>query len=297
MTGMVDTKLLNLRVFVRVARLGSFAAAARELRLSTTAVSRRVASLEEGLGARLLHRTTRRLSLTPAGGVALERAERLLDDLQELKDAVAGDGRPRGHLRVAAGVSLGRAVLHEGLPAFIEAHPEVSIEVILNDRPVNLVDERIDLAVRIGRLADSSLVIRKLSSVGHLVCAAPHWLAARGPVDPEELQAYARIVDTNQPLAWRLTGPSGEGLEVEASGRYAVNNAHAARDACSSGLGLAMLPDFVARPLLARGDLVDALPGWTGPELGLYAVVLERRWASAAVRALIDHIEELIADV
>jgi len=102
-------------------------------------------------------------------------------------------------------------------------------------------------------------------------------------------------VDTNQPLVWHLSGPGDEHIEVEASGRYAVNSAHAARDACLAGLGLAMLPDFVAAPMLACGALVDALPGWTGPEFGLYAIVLERRWASAAVRALVEHIQQLVS--
>jgi len=291
----METHSLDLRAFVRVARLGSFAAAARELRLSTTAVSRRVANLEEDLGVRLLHRTTRRVSLTPAGSVALERAEQLLSDLQELRDVVAGDEEPRGHIRVSAGVSLGHALLHEGLPEFLATHPEVSIEVVLTDRPVDLVAERIDLAVRIGKLADSNLVARRLGRVKHMVCAAPDWLEANGPVLPKTIRTLPLIVDTNQPRSWHLVGPEGAELEVEASGRYAVNSAHAARDACRAGLGLAMLPDFVGRSALERGELVDAFPGWTGPELGLYAIVLERRWVSAAVRSLVEHVRRLVA--
>lgn len=288
--GTVDANSIDLRAFVRVARLGSFAAAAREMRMSTTAVSRRVASLETDLGARLLHRTTRNVSLTPSGTVALERAEQLLSDLQELRDVVGGDEAPRGHIRITAGVSLGHALLHESLPAFLLAHPEVSVEVVLTDRHIDLVSERIDLGIRIGTLADSNLVARRLGAVGHLICAAPDWLDANGPVLPEKIHSLPRIVDTNQPLAWRLTGPDGTPLEVEASGRYAANSAHAARDACRAGIGLAMLPDFVAQPSLQRGEIVDAFPGWAGPDVGVYAVVLQRRWVSAAVRALVDHV-------
>ncbi|MCA9572645.1 MAG: substrate binding domain-containing protein, partial [Myxococcales bacterium] len=227
---------------------------------------------------------------------ALERAEQLLSELRELRDVVAGDEAPRGHIRITAGVSLGHALLHESLPAFLLAHPEVSVEVVLTDRHVDLVSERIDLAIRIGKLVDSNLVAQRLGTVGHLVCAAPDWLAANGPVLPDNLNALPRIVDTNQPLAWPLTGPDGSALEVEASGRYAVNNAHAARDACAAGLGVAMLPNFVSRAGLERGDLVDALPGWTGPEFGLFAVVLERRWVSAAVRSLVDHVRGRLED-
>jgi DNA-binding transcriptional LysR family regulator len=113
---------------------------------------------------------------------------------------------------------------------------------------------------------------------------------------PENIHSLPRIVDTNQPLAWPLTGPNDTPLAVEASGRYAVNSAHAALDACQAGLGLAMLPNFVGQASLNRGDLVNALPGWTGPELGLFAVVLERRWVSAAVRALVEHVREQLSD-
>jgi len=290
----MDTDTLDLRAFTRVARLGGFAAAARELRLSTTAISRRVAALEERLGARLLHRTTRRVSLTPAGVEALERAERLLADLEELQGAVAGDGTPRGHLRVTAGVSLGRAILDQGLPDFLCGHPGVSIEVVLTDRHVDLVADRIDLAVRVGTLADSALVATRLGSVDHVVCAAPAWLATRGPLTVGGLADAPRIVDTNQPRVWRITGPDGASGEVDATGRYAVNSAHAARDACRAGLGLALLPDFVARGDLTTGRLVDALPGFSGPRVGIYAIVLERRWISPAVRALVDHVRDLL---
>lgn len=290
----MDASSHDLRAFVRVARLGSFAAAARELRISTTAVSRRVATLEDQLGARLLNRTTRRVSLTDAGAVALDRAEQLLSDLGELRDVVAGDERPSGHVRVTAGVSLGHALLHEGLPAFLAEQPDVRVTVVLTDRPVDLVADRIDLALRIGKLADSALIARRIGTVGHTVCASPRWLEEHGPLEPRELKRYPRIVDTNQPRAWRLDGPEGERLEVGAAGRYAVNNAHAVRDACRLGVGLALLPDFVAKPALASGELVDALPGWSGPQLGLHAVVLERRWVSAAVRALVEHVRALV---
>lgn len=291
----MDPHTTDLRAFVRVARLGNFAAAARELRMSTTAVSRRVAQLEESLGARLLHRTTRRVSLSPAGAEALERAERLLADLRELRDVVAGDEEPRGHVRITAGVSLGHAVLHASLPTFLLAHPDVSVEVVLTDRHVDLVADRIDLAIRIGTLTDSNLVARRLGTVRHVVCASPDWVEVNRPVPSADLEAAARIVDTNQPRIWRLTGPDEARIDMEASGRYAVNSAHAACDACRAGLGLAMLPDFVARPVLERGELVDALPGWVGPEVGIYAVVLERRWISAAVRALVEHVREKVS--
>ncbi len=289
--GMVDASVLDLRAFVTVVRRGSFAAAARELRLSTTSVSRRIAKLEEKLGARLLHRTTRKVTLTRAGALAIDRAERALAELQELQDVVASDEHPRGHIRVTASVSLGHALLHERLPAFIQAHPDVSVEVLLTDRRTDLVAERIDLAIRVGELPDSSLVARRLGTVEHLVCAAPSWLERIGPLSVRRIEDYPRIVDTNQPLRWKLEGPDGARVELDATGRYAINSAHAARDACVQGLGLALLPAFVARTALSSGVLIDAFPGWSGPKLGLFSLVLTRRWASPAVRALVEHVQ------
>ncbi|MEM9873858.1 MAG: LysR family transcriptional regulator [Myxococcota bacterium] len=290
----MDTDTISLRAFSRVARRQSFAEAARELRMSTTAVSRRVAHLEQTLGVRLLHRTTRHVSLTTAGALALERAEQILADLDDLGDLMDGDERPRGHVRMTAGVSFGHAVLHAGLPRFLHDHPEVSVELVLTDRPVDLVTERIDLAVRIGHLGDSSLVARRLGEVPHLVCAAPRWVEGEGLLSIDDLAGLPRIVDTNQPRVWRLQGPDDMARELSAEGRYAVNNAHAALDACRTGLGLALLPCFVADEALAHGEIVDVLPGWTGPRLGVHSVVLQRRWASTAVRRLVAHVQTLI---
>jgi DNA-binding transcriptional LysR family regulator len=287
----MQTDTLTLRAFARVARLGNFAAAARELRLSTTAVSRRVAALEEQLGARLLHRTTRRTSLTQAGELALERVERVLDDLVELEDAVGGSASPSGHLRITSGVSVGLSFLHGILPDFLRQYPNISVEVVETDEHVDLVQRRIDLALRVGTLADSGLIARRLAAVPHHICASPAWLNTRAPLDAARLDELPRIIDTNQPAIWRLSGPDGRVVELPAQGRLAVNSAHGVRDACLASMGLAMLPGFVVASDLQRGLLVDALPGWRGPEIGLYVVVLERRWISRAVRALMAHVE------
>ena len=278
----------GMRVFVQVARQESFTAAGRTLRMSSTAVSRQVRQLEEHLGAKLLHRTTRRVSLTAAGQAALVRAEQVLADVAELEAVVGGDDTPRGTVRITAGVSLGSVRLQRLLFGFLAAHPEVSVELLLTDAQVDLVAERIDLAVRVGARRDSGLIARRLGEVGHRVCASPAWLAARGPVSPQNIAAMPHVVDTNQPAQWHLAGPGGEALAVTAQGQIAVNSAHAAQEACAAGLGLALLPDFVADEALAWGALVDAMPGWSGPRLVVQALYLERRHLSAAVRALLD---------
>ncbi|MFT4974341.1 MAG: DNA-binding transcriptional LysR family regulator [Myxococcota bacterium] len=280
--------LLAMTVFEQVARHESFSGAAGALRMSSTAVSRHVRLLEDHLGVKLLHRTTRRVSLTPDGSASLDRIRQIIADVSELEAAVGGAGAPRGHLRVTAGVALGHERLHRLMPGFLQANPDVSVELILTDQHVDLVQERIDLAVRIGRMADSGLVVRRLGEVRHRICAAPEWLAQNPPVESGGLAELPRIIDTNQPAQWILRGPGGDVLQLPASGRYAVNSAHAARDACRAGLGLAMLPDLVACEDLDAGRLADAVPGWEGPRLVVQAAYLERRHLSAAVRALVE---------
>ena len=192
---------------------------------------------------------------------------------------------------------MGLSFLHGLLPAFLRDHANVTVEVLETDEHVDLLERRIDLALRIGALTDSGLIARRLAAVTHRVCAAPAWLDARAPLDATCLEALPRIVDTNQPGTWRLTGPDDQSVELPAHGRLAVNSAHGVRDACLAGMGLAMLPSFVVAADLEQGTLVDALPGWFGPELGLYAVVLERRWMSSAVRALMTHVQGAAQEV
>ncbi|MFT5682063.1 MAG: DNA-binding transcriptional LysR family regulator [Myxococcota bacterium] len=279
----------TMEVFAEVARQQSFSEAARVLRMSSTAISRHIRQLEDHLGVRLLHRTTRRVSLTPDGVAALARIEMILGELSELKDAVGGTGRPRGHLRITAGVSLGAERLNRILPAFVAEHPEVSVKLMLTDRHVDLVAERIDLAIRVGRMTDSGLVVRRLGTIRHRICAAPALLSGQ-QITPDALAGLPQIIDTNQPAQWSLRGPNGQTMQVPAVGRYAVNSAHGACIACCAGLGVAMLPDFVCEDALAVGTLVEVLPGWEGPSLTLQALYLERRHLSAAVRALVDRL-------
>ena len=286
-------RLQAMRVFTRVARLGGFAAAARELQLSTTAVSRQVSLLEEHLGVRLLQRTTRRLSITDAGAACLDRCERILADIQEMEEALSeGQRNPRGRLRISAGVSFAQEQLSALMPAFVEHYPDLEVELFLTDRHLDLVGEGIDVAVRIGRLSDSSLFARRIAPVRHAVCASPDYIARYGAVaTPSQLSEHMCIIDTNLPRSWCFEGPGG--LEtVIAEGRYRVNSAHGSCDAALAGLGLAYLPTFVAGAHIARGDLVPQLPGYQTGEAAMYAVYPENRYLSAGVRAFIDMLAE-----
>lgn len=282
-----------MRVFCEVVRQEGFAPAARSLRLSTTAVSRHVAELEAHLGVRLLNRTTRRTSLTDPGMAYRARCEALLAELDELERSVSDRGStPRGRVRLTAGVSFAQQQLSRRLPPFLVAYPQVELELVLDDRHLDLLAERIDVAVRIGRLPDSTLVARKLAPSRHVACASPTYLErAAGLNTPTVLSEHACIIDTNQPRAWWFRGPTGEHT-VEVTGRYVVNSAHAAQEAARAGLGVAYLPTFVAGEALARGELVPVFPGYEAATVHVFAVYPHTRYLAGAVRALVEYLAE-----
>ena len=289
-------RLAAMEAFSRVARLGSFRAAASELRLSTTAVSRRVSDLEEHLGARLLERNTRRLSLTEVGAGYLERCERLLSDLDELEEA-AGSAEVglRGALRVTSGLDFGRDFLAPVLGDFQARHPELRIEMVLTDRFVDLVDEGLDVALRMGRLEDSSLVARRLATSRLVAVASPAYLAAHeAPERPAELADHACILDTNGASTWRFRGPAGE-ASFQPRPRMAVNSPAVTRDRLVAGAGISVAPRFVVEPDLRAGRLVRVLPEWEMDEIPLHAVYPPGRRLSLRVRALVDFLADRFA--
>lgn len=286
-----------MRVFARVARLQGFAPAARELRLSPTAVSRHVAQLEERLGVRLLYRTTRSVTPTEDGQAYLTRAEQLLHELDELEEVVsAGGAQPRGSIRISVGVSFAEEQLNGLMPGFLAAHPELNLELILSDRHLDLIAEGIDLAIRIGAMPDSALFARRFAPCRHVVCASPSYLEMYGPpAQPNDLRERECIIDTNQPRNWWFQGVAGvETIEVQ--GRYRANSAHAVRDMVSAGLGIAYMPTFVAGPCIRRGDLVPILTDYRALELTLHAAYPERRYLSAGLRAFLDLLSTQFGD-
>jgi len=278
-----------MRVFSRVAHLGGFAAASRDLHMSTSAVSRHVGQLEDHLGLQLLTRTTRQVSLTDAGTEYLGRCDRILADVQELEDTLA-DGRrcPRGRLRVSAGVSFAQEQLNQFMPSFLAEYPDLDVELLLTDRHIDLVGEGVDAALRIGRLSDSSLIARRLCPCRFAVCASPSYVDRVGaPSAPADLASHRCIVDTNQPASWRFAGPDGD-HSIAVEGPYRVNSANAAAAATVAGVGLAYLPTFVAGPLLESGELVPLLRDFEPVEISVYAVYPESRYPSAGVRVFVD---------
>ncbi len=285
-------RLAAIEAFVRVGESGSFSEAARRLRTSKSAVSRQVSALEAELGARLLHRTTRSLTLTEAERDYLQRASRVLADLEEANQSVTKlQTAPRGKLRVNAPMSFGFLHLAPAIPDFLSRFPEVEIDMVMNDRFVDLVDEGFDVAVRIGNLADSSLVARRLAPIRRALCASPAYLKARGaPTTPDELKQHACLCYSNLslPHEWRFIDAKGRPWPVEVKGPLTANNGDALRAGAVGGLGLAYLPTFIAGEDLKAGTLETVLDAFVPQDMTLNAVYPHARHLSPKVRAFVD---------
>lgn len=283
--------LADIAVFVKVVEKGSFTKAADELELSKAVVSKYLTRLEERLGARLLNRTTRRLALTEAGSALFEQSRLALERLEEAQEALARfQSAPRGRLVVSAPTAFGVLQLGGVLPGFLAKHPGVTLDVRLDDRFVNLVAEGFDLAIRVGRLADSTLVARKLAPSRQVVVASPAYVRARGaPKSPEELSAHNCLVYTLTASGnvWRFTR-GGEEARVPVTGNLRLNNGLLQRDAAERGAGIVLLPTFYVGPLIAAGKLVVLLAEWKPPELGIYAVYPQTPHVPPKVRAFVD---------
>ncbi|MCK9919978.1 LysR family transcriptional regulator [Microbacteriaceae bacterium K1510] len=284
-------RLTGLEVFAKVAELGSFSAAGRAVGLSQTMVTKHIAALEERLGIKLLHRTTRRLTLTEAGRGYLESAERILGEMEAADAAVAADRiEPRGVLRLNAPVSFGAHQLAPLLSEFHARHHQVQVDLGLNDRLVDLAEEGWDLAIRIGTLASSSLIARRIAPCRAAVCAAPSYLAAHGtPRTVDDLSAHDCMGYTLSRLVgadiWTFAGDK----VIKISGSLRANNGDALRSAAVAGQGIIYQPTFIVADDLRAGTLVPITLDHPTLEFGgIYAVYLPERNPPAKVRAFID---------
>ena len=288
----------DMTVFVRAAEAASFSGAAQRLGLAKSVVSRRIGSLEARLGTSLFHRTTRRLSLTETGQAYYERARRILADVIEAEEVARRlQSELRGRLKVAAPMTFGMLHLAPAVVDFLVAHPQLEVDVDLNDRRVDLVNEGHDLAIRIGKLADSSLIARRLAPCRHVVCASSAYLRARGePRSPEELEdgRHDCLAYSNRPISdeWRFC-IDGEwrSLRVRPT-RLGVNNGDVLRDAAIAGIGLVVLPTFIVSEALRRGDLKAVLSDFELDDPAIHAVWPPNRELSAKVRAFVDFLSE-----
>ena len=292
-------RLQAISAFVAVVENGSFARAASRLDQSVSAVSRQVADLERHLDARLLNRTTRRLSLTEPGRAFHERAVQLLADLEEAEQgASAGGMTPRGTLKLTAPITYGTRVLAPLIAAFAARHEQVRVDVDLSDRVIDLVDEGFDLAVRIGDIGSPHLVARRIGTTSLVCCASPAYLDRRGtPRTPDELArhdclTYEYAAARHQ---WRFAAADGSERIVRIGGPLHANNGRMLAALAVEGAGVVCEPDFILGPDIARGALVPILADWKLPAIAIHAAYPSRRHLSAKVRAFVGYLAEKLA--
>ena len=288
----------DMRLFVQVMESGSFTAAADQLGLSKQYVSRRLMQLEGRLGTRLLNRSTRRLDVTPPGQSYYESAVRLLGEVEQVEQGIAGqNAEPRGKIRLSAPLSF--AVAHLGciLPQFLQRYPQVSVELDLSDRPVDLLGEGYDVVLRIGVLEDSTLIARRIASIPRVYCCSPAYLAEHGePQAPEDLADHQCLpYGHSRQVQWQFQN-KGKPLIQAVSGRIRANNGEVLKDAAIAGLGITYLPLFIVGDALADGRLVRVLDGFATEALQLSAVYPQHRQSSRAVQVLVEFLRECLAD-
>lgn len=288
-----------ISAFVKVVETGSFARAADRLGLSVSAVSRNVAELEAHVDARLLNRTTRRLSLTESGRAFHERCVQLLADLEEAEQSAnAGTVTPRGTLRLTASNTFGARHLAPVIAAFVRQYPDMRFDVQLSDRAVDLVDEGFDIAVRIGEIGSQNLVGRKVGATRLICCASPAYIERMGePRKPEDLTAHVCLTYEYMPYrnVWRFRDKQGKEHAVRIAGPIHANSGRFLEALAMEGIGIAFEPDFVVEPDVRAGRLVPILRGYEAMPTSIYVVYPSRRHLSAKVRVFTDFVAQKFA--
>jgi len=291
--------IAGMRILVRVVDSGSFSAAARQLGVAPSSVSRRINELEEDLGARLFARTTRKLSLTEAGQLYYDRARSIIDEVNEAKLALSQLGSPSGILRVTVPSGIGRELVVSAVPAFLERYPAIKIVLSMTDRMVDIVDAGIDVAIRVGRQRDSSFKARKIGESKRVVCASPEYLKKVGtPKTPGDLESHNCITWRDHPghNVWTFHGPDGVS-NVRTSGSFFAKNADAIVAATVAGLGLSLLPDWNMGIELRQKQLRPVLTDYqASPAVSpVYAVHAHQRHVPPKIRVFIDFLIEAFA--
>ncbi|MDQ7089169.1 MAG: LysR family transcriptional regulator [Methylococcales bacterium] len=287
-------KLTSMNVFVRVAKLGSFVNAARDLGLSRSMVTKHVMQLESKLGTRLFNRTTRSLSLTEVGSAYLERCQQVLQDVEEMEAAVTHlQTEPKGTLKISAPPVIGAVHIALALAEFLKIHPELSVDMVLKATASDLIDDVLDIAIHLGKLNDSSLIARKLASSPLVVCASPRYLQQHGtPETPDDLNKHSCLVNWALPPRDLWYFSEGKSIKkIKVSGRMQANIADPMRIAAIGGLGLIMLPRYIVGNDIKKGKLKTVLERYSPPALEIYALYPHRKYLSAKVRLFLEFLE------
>ena len=288
-------RITGVQLFARIVETGSFSKASADLGITQPTATKHVAALEAKLGARLLNRNTRGVSATEIGALYYEKCKAIQRELEEA-DSLASllQSKVGGQLRISTSVAFGRRIATPLALRFMREHPEVTIDLSFDDRYVNLVEQGVDVALRMGRLADSALGARYLGTNPWLTAAAPAYLAERGtPRVPGDLPGHACLIysSVQGDDRWSFTGPSGEEASVPVAGPLRSNNLSAVLAACRAGMGLAVLPWYVARESLADGSIVPVLPEQTLPSQELHAVFPSPKLVPGKVRSFIEFLK------
>jgi DNA-binding transcriptional LysR family regulator len=282
-------------IFAKVADRGSFSQAAEELGLAKTTVSKAITRLEERLRTTLIHRTTRKLSLTESGRLALDRARRISSDAADIEaDILEEAAVPRGMVRLAVTTAFGVEAVAPILPEFLDLYPEIDIDLCLTDNPVDIIAEHFDLVMQIGGAADSSMRISRLFSFRRVLVASPAFVERHGePEHPSDLERMPAVVPTHVPWGsqWQFER-AGESCTVQVSGRFHVNNASAMVPPLLAGVGAAQIPAYYVWDELADGRLVEMLTDWAAPPGSLYVVTPPGRARPIRVRVLLDFLRQ-----
>lgn len=287
-------RLTAMQVFAEVAQRGSFTAAADHLGMSRMMATRYVTDLEQWLGTRLLQRSTRRISLTAAGESCLARCRQMLELSADMREGFEQrDRRPKGPLRMTTSMSFGIAHLAAATSDYLARHPEVSVDMLMVDRSVNLIEDRVDLAIRIAGELDPSLVARRIAPCRSVVCAAPGYIERHGlPTSPADLSRHNCLTYSNFGKGeWRFVRGS-EHVSVPVSGNLSANEATVLTQATLAGAGVALQPTYLVGPLIQSGQLLKLLPMWQPPELTIWGVYLSRKHLPASLRTMLDFLVE-----
>lgn len=289
--------LSDIPIFLSVARQGSFTQAAKELSLTPSAVSKRIGTMEERLGVRLFQRTTRKVRLSDEGALFYDYAERIFEEAEAAEQMVSDvTGKPAGILRLAMPVSFGLAVLNQAVTAFAREFPDVLIHAEQDDRPADMVEGRFDVAIRIGRLEDSSLKAKKLADIDMTLCASPQYLRENGtPKSPDELKSHKFLAYQNhvRPKAWIYKDPRGQSGSVAIPCRFTSNNGDILVQAAKDGLGIVLLPSFLTKKHIENNELIELFEDYQSlPERGVYALYAPAPKTAPKIRAFLDFMGE-----